>query len=84
MNDDNYSEMLEPSVNISPVRSQDMQDSMCIDHETTITDVELAHGYVPFQKLCPTFAPLNSLKSGTIFPGLYDPRWESKHAIGGE
>jgi hypothetical protein len=42
----------------------------CIDHETELRDVELAHAYVPFQKFCPTFMPLTALRKGTVFPGL--------------
>lgn len=88
MNQENYSDMFEPAVNINPMmRHQGTQmqpGDMCIDREMTITDVQLAHGYVPFQKLCPTFTPLTSLRNGTIFPGLYDPKWENKRSMGGD
>jgi hypothetical protein len=86
MNQDNYSDMFEPAVNFSPVGVNGTVNSegVCVDHETVITDVQLAHGYVPFQKLCPTFTPMNSLRNGTIFPGLYDPRWDNKQWMGGE
>jgi len=33
-------------------------------------DVRLAHAYVPWQRLCGTMSPLQSLKAGTIFPEL--------------
>lgn len=42
----------------------------CIPQETVITDVKLAHAYVPFEILCSTFMPLEGLKKGTIFPPL--------------
>ena len=46
--------------------------STCIPLETPIMDVRLAHAYVPWQKLCGTMSPVQSLKSGTIFPELTD------------
>ena len=56
----------------------------CVDRETELRDMKLAHAYVPFQKLCPTFMPLTALKKGTIFPGLVNVYgWESKE-FGGE
>ena len=74
--------------NSSPIKYQDMYkraDSSCVDHETLINDVQLAHAYVPFQKFCPTFTPMASLKNGTVFPGLYDVHgWESQNGFGGE
>jgi hypothetical protein len=45
----------------------------CIPQEMTIQNVKLAAAYVPFQKLCSTFSPLDGLKRGTIFPELYSP-----------
>lgn len=86
MNYDNYSNMPAPMANQSSMKYQDQMPAgvPCIDRETSINDVQLAHGYVPFQKLCPTFTPITSLKNGTIFPGLYDPKWESRHVMGGE
>ena len=45
----------------------------CVPQETVIKNVELAHAYVPFQKLCGTFSPLAALAHGTAFPPLYDP-----------
>jgi hypothetical protein len=57
----------------------------CVDHETVLEDVQLAHAYVPFQKWCPTFMPMTALKKGTAFPGLVDVYgWESRHGMGGE
>jgi hypothetical protein len=57
----------------------------CIDHETELRDVELAHAYVPFQKFCPTFMPLTALRKGTVFPGLVGVYgWEPKREMGGE
>ncbi len=53
--------------------------SSCVPQETVIKDVKLAHAYVPFQKLCATYMPLEGLKQGTIFPplvGLYS--WQKK------
>ncbi len=50
------------------------QSTACVPMETTITDVQLAHAYVPWEKMCATFTPLRSLKAGTAFPpltGLY-------------
>jgi hypothetical protein len=51
----------------------------CVPQETVIKDVKLAHAYVPFQKMCATYMPLEGLIMGTIFPpltGLYS--WERK------
>ena len=51
----------------------------CVPQETVIPDVKLAHAYVPFQKMCATYMPLEGLKQGTIFPplvGIYG--WHSK------
>ena len=45
----------------------------CIPQETVITDVKLARAYVPFQRLCNTFPPLEGLVHGTIFPELLSP-----------
>ena len=48
------------------------QNRSCIPQEMVINNVELAHAYVPFQKLCTTFTPLSGLRKGTIFPPLYN------------
>jgi hypothetical protein len=45
----------------------------CVPQETSIRDVRLAAGYVPYQKFCTTFSPLESLMKGTAFPELYSP-----------
>lgn len=45
----------------------------CIPYETTIHCVRLAAAYVPFQKMCTLFNPIESLKKGTAFPELYSP-----------
>lgn len=47
-------------------------EKRCIPQETEITDVRLANAYVPFQKLCETFPPLEGLIKGTIFPPLHN------------
>ena len=49
----------------------------CIPQETIIRDVRLAAAYVPYQKLCTLFSPIEGLKRGTIFPELYSP-WEKE------
>jgi hypothetical protein len=51
----------------------------CVPQETYLDNVKLAHAYVPFQKLCDTFTPLESLKKGTAFPPLVNLYgWEAK------
>ena len=45
----------------------------CIPQETIIKNIRLAAAYVPYQKLCTLFSPLEALKRGTIFPELYSP-----------
>lgn len=45
----------------------------CIPQETMITNVRLAAAYVPYQKLCTLFKPIEALKRGTAFPELYSP-----------
>jgi hypothetical protein len=47
--------------------------SNCIPQETVIKDVRLAMAYVPFQKLCTLFSPMEALKRGTAFPELFSP-----------
>ena len=47
--------------------------SGCIPQETVIRDVRLAMAYVPYQKLCTLFSPIEALKRGTAFPELYSP-----------
>ncbi|MCY6958091.1 spore coat associated protein CotJA [Clostridium brassicae] len=45
----------------------------CIPQEMVIRNVRLAAAYVPFQKLCTIFSPIESLKRGTVFPELFSP-----------
>ena len=45
----------------------------CIPQETVIRNVRLAAAYVPYQKLCTTFSPIEALSKGTVFPELYSP-----------
>jgi hypothetical protein len=45
----------------------------CIPQETVIKDVLLARAYVPFQKLCTLFPPIEALQRGTVFPELFSP-----------
>ena len=47
--------------------------SNCIPQETVIKDVRLAMAYVPFQKLCTLFSPMEALRRGTAFPELFSP-----------
>jgi|GEM_PF-843545 hypothetical protein len=58
-------------------------DKVCIPQETVINNVQLAHAYVPFEKMCSTFTPLSGLRNGTIFPPLIEVyRW-SRGGMGG-
>lgn len=51
----------------------------CVPQETEINNVQLAQAYVPFQNMCETFAPLDALIKGTIFPALFNVYgWERK------
>lgn len=45
----------------------------CIPQETVLWNVKLARAYVPFEKLCKTYPPIEGLEKGTIFPELYSP-----------
>jgi hypothetical protein len=36
-------------------------------------NVKLARAYVPFQKYCTTYEPVEGLDKGTVFPELYSP-----------
>ncbi|MCM0649825.1 spore coat associated protein CotJA [Clostridium swellfunianum] len=45
----------------------------CIPQETVIKNVRLAAAYVPYQKMCELFRPIEALKRGTAFPELYSP-----------
>jgi hypothetical protein len=51
--------------------------SKCIPQETEICNVKLATAYVPFEKLCTIFSPLDGLRNGTIFPEIFSP-WKKK------
>lgn len=54
----------------------------CVPQEAYISNVELAHAYVPFQKLCNTFTPLGALITGTAFPSLYNVyKWEARQKV---
>lgn len=46
------------------------QGRPCVPWEQTITGVQIAHAYVPWQRLCGTFMPMQALKAGTAFPEL--------------
>jgi hypothetical protein len=45
----------------------------CVPQETVLRNVKLARAYVPFQKLCSLYSPIDALKRGTAFPELYSP-----------
>lgn len=45
----------------------------CVPQETIIRNVRLAAAYVPYQKMCTLFSPIDALKHGTSFPELYSP-----------
>lgn len=45
----------------------------CIPQETVLRNIRLAAAYVPFQKFCGTYPPIEGLDKGTIFPELYSP-----------
>ncbi len=64
------------------VNNPGMSMDACIPQEMMINDVSLAHAYVPFQKLCTTFAPLTALTKGTIFPPLTNMyTWDKKGRV---
>lgn len=50
----------------------------CIPQELVIKNVRLAAAYVPYQKLCNVFSPIEALKHGTVFPELFSP-YDGKH-----
>ncbi len=61
------------------MRNAEKSENICTPLETEIKGVRLANAYVPIQKLCETYDPLNSLKRGTAFPPLYDDySWDRK------
>lgn len=47
--------------------------SKCMPQENIIRNVRLATAYVPYQRLCTLFKPLEALSKGTVFPELYSP-----------
>lgn len=55
------------------MESEYMDGKKCVPYETPIKPDSLARAYVPFQKICDYFEPMEGLKNGTIFPGLYKP-----------
>lgn len=65
-----------PEVDMFNTNCEEM--TQCIPQETIIRNVRLAAAYVPYQKLCTTFSPIQSLKAGTIFPELFSP-YEKKN-----
>ncbi|MGI6705141.1 MAG: spore coat associated protein CotJA [Clostridia bacterium] len=70
----------EPAPNM-PMPNMPAPDKPCIPQETTLTNVRLATAYVPFQKFCGTFTPIEALSKGTAFPELYSPYIpENKHS----
>lgn len=85
MDSNKHSDMFEPSPSTGMrERMEAMTPELCVGHETIITDVKIAHAYVPIQKLCDTFPPITSLKNGTIFPELYSQNWANKYTAKGE
>ncbi len=48
-------------------------DTGCMPFEEYIRVKELAFAYVPIQKICSYFEPMESLVNGTVFPSLYKP-----------
>lgn len=49
------------------------QMGYCVPQETVIEGVRLAAAYVPFQKYCTRFSPMEGLMKGTVFPELVSP-----------
>lgn len=58
-------------INLKELGYMDCND--CVPYETPIKPNSLARAYVPMQKICGYFEPMEGLKNGTIFPGLYKP-----------
>jgi hypothetical protein len=54
------------------------KEDYCIPQETFIKNVRLATAYVPFQKFCTLYSPMEGLAMGTIFPELYSPYGKMK------
>ena len=64
-------DMLRPNYNVENTSA--MPQPVCVPQETAIYNVRLARAYVPFQKMCTVFNPLEALSKGTMFPELYSP-----------
>ncbi len=58
--------------------SEALYPKKCIPQETAIYNLKLARAYVPYQKFCTTYMPVESLLKGTVFPELYEPYLESR------
>ncbi|MBS4538258.1 spore coat associated protein CotJA [Clostridium sp. D2Q-11] len=50
-----------------------MDKKMYPENEYKCPEYELAHAYVPYQKMCKVYEPGEGLCKGTIFPELYKP-----------
>jgi len=69
--------MMQMPAMMQPMAQQPaMKQSACIPQETEITNVMLAHAYVPWQKYCGVSPDMQSLCMGTAFPELYTPYME--------
>lgn len=68
-------EFTRPEVEMLSLPSSPM--GYCVPQETVIEGVRLAAAYVPYQKFCTVFSPLEGLARGTVFPELVSP-YESK------
>lgn len=56
----------------------------CVPQETVLTNVKLAHAYVPFEKMCDVYMPIDALKRGTAFPPLHNLDMWNKTDMRGE
>jgi hypothetical protein len=65
--------ILKPENEKYDANSNCMPKMNCIPQETIIKNVRLAAAYVPYQKMCELFKPIEALKRGTAFPELYSP-----------
>ena len=68
-------EFMRPEVEMSKLSCSPV--GYCIPQETVIESVRLAAAYVPYQKFCTVFSPIEGLARGTAFPELVSP-YESK------
>lgn len=55
------------------LEAESCENETCIPYEQEIKVERLARAYVPFQKYCSTFEPMESLIKGTVFPELSMP-----------